>query len=347
MRNDKDEQLSFAPTYYPNAVSPSGAAQIEVASGAEVAGLDFRLVKTRRAKVSGRVAPRGNHQVSFVDLAPMGLGRMPDFQRTRHVMTDGEGNFTFRGVEPGRYGVSIDNQPDEKRKSPYAEIEVAVADVEGLQLGFGTNPDIDGIVRTEGASECIQKPFVVDLESENNTLRHVRAQVKEDGAFKLMDVPLLKMRVSAFSSSLADCYVKSIRLGNREQEEMTADLGEGPGVLVITLSPKAAWVTGSVTDAKGRPAANGAVALIAKDSKGASQIASLSQSDPKGAFAIQGLRPGLYTIFAFDKADGGFLRDSELLKKYEEKGEAIELKESDRVTKDLKLMVAEDASDGS
>ena len=203
-------------------------------------------------------------------------------------------------MEPGRYGVSIDNQPDEKRKSPYAEIEVAVADVEGLQLGFGTNPDINGIVRTEGASECIQKPFVVDLESENNTLRHVRAQVKEDGAFKLMDVPLLlKMRVSAFSSSLADCYVKSIRLGNREQEEMTADLGEGPGVLLITLSPKAATITGSVTDANGQPAANGAVALIAKDVRREPDEVTLP-SDPKGTYTIKDLRPGLYTIFAFD-----------------------------------------------
>jgi hypothetical protein len=66
-----------------------------------------------------------------------------------------------------------------------------------------------------------------------------------------------------------------------------------------------------------------------------------------GNYSIKGVAPGKYRLFALDRfqmigavgADGGL----DMFKKLFERGEEVELKEGDRIVKDLKSVSLEDA----
>ena len=106
MRNDKGEQMSYVPTYYPNALSYSQGAQIDVASGAEIAGIDFRLVKARSLKISGKVLNAGTARNINIQLMPKDNEGGPAWERMSNTMLDAKGSFTFRDVRPGEYTIS-------------------------------------------------------------------------------------------------------------------------------------------------------------------------------------------------------------------------------------------------
>jgi hypothetical protein len=52
--------------------------------------------------------------------------------------------------------------------------------------------------------------------------------------------------------------------------------------------------------------------------------------------------PGSYKLFAFDTAEYGIWMDADWLKAYENKGESIELRESDKATKNLLINLTDD-----
>ncbi len=103
MRNDKGEQMSYVPVFYPNALSYAEGAQIDVASGTEIAGIDFRLVKARSLKISGKVLNAGGTRNIGIQLMPRDSEGGPQWQRMSNTMLDAKGNFTFRDVRPGDY----------------------------------------------------------------------------------------------------------------------------------------------------------------------------------------------------------------------------------------------------
>ena len=60
-------------------------------------------------------------------------------------------------------------------------------------------------------------------------------------------------------------------------------------------------------------------------------------TDQKGRFLLRGLTPGEYKLFAWEGLEPGAEQDPEFLKKYEEKGKAVSLRESSQESVTMKL----------
>ena len=343
IRNDKGEQMSYVPIYYPNALSYSEGAQIDVASGAEIAGIDFRLVKARSLKISGKVLNATAARNINIQLMPRDNEGGPQWERMSNTMLDAKGNFTFRDVRPGDYTVSAMMWGDEP-KSAHAQVTVANSNVEGLQLAFGTNPDISGSVRVEGAGEWIKQAVSVSLRPDSEGIMSFgggSGEVKEDGTFKLKNVPLEKMRLDLWPMP-EGYYLKTIRAGNTESDDRTLDISEGvPGELTIILCDKAASITGSVKDHEQKPATSGMVMAVPENRKRWDLFYTASP-DQNGQYTLKNMHPGSYKLFAVDNAEWGQDQDPDFLKTIEDKGETIAVKESAKSTKDLVLIVTEE-----
>jgi len=66
-------------------------------------------------------------------------------------------------------------------------------------------------------------------------------------------------------------------------------------------------------------------------------------ADQSGHFSLHGIRPGDYTLFAWESVDGEAYYNPDFLKMYEGKGSALHLSESEQ--KSLQLPVIPDVEE--
>jgi hypothetical protein len=348
IRSAKDRETAYVATYYPDALAPEDARQIEIVSGSELSGIDIRLAKIRLVRISGNVVNQGTSWIRDIQLLPLEVGGQQywNWQQMRRTAADERGNFAFQDLTPGTYLLSTFVPVGGIYKSASTKVQVTDSDIEGVQLALGARVEVNGAVRVEGTQQLISQPLQILLASESTIMGPSALEVRDDGTFKLAYVAGQSMTL-AVTPMPDGCYLKSIRIGDRNLEVPQLDSNDGVGGdMLITLSPTAAALTGQVKDAKGRTATGGVVVLAPKNRK-RNDLFSNSALDQNGTYSIRNIRPGRYKIFAFDDAESGSYEDAEWLKSYEEKGESIELKESENATKDLKLIVTEGSSDAS
>ncbi len=136
-------------------------------------------------------------------------------------------------------------------------------------------------------------------------------------------------------------YIKSIQLGNTELDDTTVDLTNGiPGEITVTLSAKGATISGNIQDDQQKPVTSGTVVLVPDDRKLQSRYETAAP-DQNGQFTIKNIHPGAYKLFAFDNPDYGAWLDADWLKPYETKGESIEVKESEKASKNLVIIITD------
>jgi protocatechuate 3,4-dioxygenase beta subunit len=102
----------------------------------------------------------------------------------------------------------------------------------------------------------------------------------------------------------------------------------GPGIpapLLISLSAGGAVVTGIVRGADGSPMP-GAVVALAPSLRRYSRYRETT-TDQNGEYAIAGVAPGEYRIYAWDEIETGAYQNAEWLKRYELKGRTIVAKQ--------------------
>ena len=65
-------------------------------------------------------------------------------------------------------------------------------------------------------------------------------------------------------------------------------------------------------------------------------------SDQSGHFSLRGLRPGEYTVLAWESVDGEAYYNPEFLKAYEGRGSALRVSEGERKAVQLEVMASGD-----
>ncbi len=137
-------------------------------------------------------------------------------------------------------------------------------------------------------------------------------------------------------------YFKAVRAGDTESDSRTLDFSEGvPGELTIILSDKAATISGSVQDAKQKPVTSGMVMAVPENRK-RWDLFYTTTPDQNGQYTLKNMHPGSYKLFAVDNAEQGQDQDPEFLKTIEDKGESISVKDSEKGSKDLTVIVTEE-----
>jgi hypothetical protein len=93
---------------------------------------------------------------------------------------------------------------------------------------------------------------------------------------------------------------------------------------------------GVAVDRKGEPVAN-AVVVAVPEARMRSRVDRYRKTvtDQTGRFTLRGIRPGDYTVFAWENVDGEAYYNPDFLKAYEGQGSAMHLSEGERKTLQL------------
>ncbi|HWC97620.1 MAG TPA: hypothetical protein VG456_12735, partial [Candidatus Sulfopaludibacter sp.] len=172
--------------------------------------------------------------------------------------------------------------------------------------------------------------------------------VDASGGFKLLNVAAGKY--TAVVKPLPDNgYVKTVQVDGVTAAEGVVDFTRGArgSRLKIVASTGAAQMSGKVLDKDGQALA-GSIAFVwlMADSKELKEE-SMIPVEPDGSYSRKGIRPGKYRVFAMDLmhfAGLGTIRGNDLSDVFA-RGEEVEFKEGDKLTKDIKILEKEAAHD--
>src|SRR5262249_34951072 len=148
--------------------------------------------------------------------------------------------------------------------------------------------------------------------------------VAPDGTFTVANL-VPNTYVLSISGLPANCYVKSVRVGEQEFAPSELDLTRGvAGPLNIVLSATAGQGAGVVMNDKKQPAGSALVVLIpAQRQRG--DLYKSTTTNPTGGFSLRGVTPGEYKLFAWQGIDTGAYQDPDFLKRFEDQGEPVSL----------------------
>jgi hypothetical protein len=130
--------------------------------------------------------------------------------------------------------------------------------------------------------------------------------------------------------------MKSVFVGGRDVGDGGLRVSGGTIGLDLVASGNGAVANGVAVSAKGESVAN-AVIVAVPDGRLRGRIDRYRKtvSDQNGRFALRGLPPGDYTVFAWEYVDGEAYYNPEFLSAYAGQGKALHVGEGDRSSVNL------------
>ena len=361
-----DSTTSYAPTYYPGTGSSQQAERITVGLGAEMSGVTFSLLPVRTVKVSGTVVDSTGKPMSgaFVmlreDVRQGDGGMMMMFGASGNRVRD-DGTFVLPNVAPGDYviearemgmgmGPGRRGNTDDEPEAAFASVSVGGEDVNGVALIGTRGTPIRGRVVVQGGATGV-KPGDVAVNAMAKSPdapmmfggREMRDGVDDDWTFELraMQSPVL---IRTFRTPAGYSLKAVLHDGTDVTDTGIAfKPGEPVSGLHVVLSTSSSSVSGSVTDANGRPVADYAVILFSDDPAKwgfMSRHVAMARPDQQGGFQAKNLPPGRYLAAALEAVEEGQETDPELLERLRTLATPFSLGDGEQRALSLKLVQA-------
>lgn len=325
---------AFAPVYFGGAKDRAAATVVQLHPGDE-ARADISIAITTGHLIKGRITNLKPQTQPYIQLLAgedsLGLNRS-----TIHFAT---GDFVLHDVINGIYklrviGVGADNQPRVGEK----EIQVAGADVEGVELTLAPGATLQGTVRVEAANFEAKteawSQFAVKLSAPENIralgLESFYSNAVENGTFVVPRIIPGRYTIS-FSGPL---YVASARAG---QTDLLATpeirIGDSPPPeLEVVLRADSGAIEGST------PQEVDAIILAVPESPNHPPAITFGVS---GTFEIAGLAPGWYRLHAWtelDQVDSIPYNEPEILHVLAATGTRVEVRPGEKTTVRIKKL---------
>jgi hypothetical protein len=243
-------------------------------------------------------------------------------------------------VPPGRYAIFANVSSG--GAEAYATGSVTVtADVNGVVLAMSPPPEVSARISLaeSGRQVSLQR---VRVALRDIGFRFSEQEARSDATGNLVfgkAIPPGHFSLSVDSRSIPDgCFVQNVKLGG---QEVSIDDFEilASSQFEIVLSNTAGKIAGSVSDDDGKPFPNSTVTLIPQD--GNSRPAKQSV-DNDGNFKFASLRPGKYTLFAWEEVDNDLWQDPEFNRKYEKRATEITVGPGETQNAQLRIIAAEE-----
>jgi protocatechuate 3,4-dioxygenase beta subunit len=345
IRSDGTSGASFADTYYPSAADNSGASAVEVSAGQDVAGIEIRMLRTtvsapRGYTIGGIVTGLPENETANVMLR---FAEKPgEFHNSNGTGTAPDGKFSFEGMQPGYYSVSASYTTGKTPLHSHAvDFHLDSEDHAGLQLTLAPEEELSGTLAMVG-----------DGPAEKHTVRlqpagwgdfgdagSPAAEVEPDGSFHLHGVPPARFK-AVVEPMPENGYLKEVAVDGKPVPDGVLDFAQGVGEtrLKLTVSRAGAEISGRVLDKDGDPALGLVMVFFGTDPQHMEDENAKRVSD--GNFSFKGVRPGKYRLYAIDVAgmmqvitgDGD---NGDMTAKFFEAADEIEIKEGDRISKDI------------
>lgn len=332
-------QDAFVPLYYPGVLELEAASAVPVPEGGDIQEINFRMQSVRATTLRGRVlgpVKFGQNQIQVV-LAHNDHGFASYIDRSTAAVDPDTGKFEVRRVAPGSYFLVASQQI--KGEMFFARVPVEVTagvPTEEVTLPLAPAMTAHGSIVLESTSP-LPPNLVVRLQQIEGLFQGPApaGTVSSDGSVLLPGVAP-GMWVLSVEHLPESVWIKSVAFGDIRATGGQLNLPVGiRGPLHIVLAENGAQVSGNV-EKDGEP--NEATAVLVPDEaelRLSPQAYRFSRTDSQGAFAFKGVRPGSYRLFAFESIAPFAWMDPAILSGVEEFGQAIVVKEGERLTRQL------------
>jgi hypothetical protein len=289
--------------FYPKTLSLTQAMPIPLRAGDDVSAVDVTFVSTGSSgRVSGRIIDPQSRSTSFsMSILSDGNGN-PAAVMGMHTSVLQSGEFSIP-LAPGEYTLVAQSDTG----SAMQHLSVGQDDISGIELVLGKRARVSGRVAFEGTTPRPAGRLTVEAWSPDVRpgMMPIRAGAEQDGqpvmvatngSFTLTGVfGRRELRVSQLPPGWT---VKSITAGGREVLDVPIDFTGGEDVrdVVITLTDRAAEISGRVLDASGTPMSAASVLVFAEDRRQLPRRAHWVKPDQHGLFVVSALPSGIYLV---------------------------------------------------
>ena len=342
VRSDGTQPGVYATTWFPATASEDQAGVVEVAAGHDATGIEVRLIRQQGLSISGIVNGLPNNTRAVLYLFPGGNDLREQLQGTRTASTALDGKFSFGGVAPGSYRLSARTfAPGTAMRSAFTDVRVDSGDATGVQLQVFPGEELSGTLEFTGGKPNEKTAVILEPLSQAETAfgagANGSAEVDKQGAFRIASVFPGKVRVRV-DPLPENAYVKTVKLDSVETADGVIDLARGVknSTLKISVSPNGAQIDGTVVSQDRKPAEGAALFVVLAAKAEDIGFDDLKRMNPGKPFSFKGVRPGKYRLYAVDAFGAqNLLAD---VKGLFPKAEEIVVRESDRITKEAKVM---------
>jgi hypothetical protein len=340
-------ELGYVRLYYPGTPDPARASSLIVKAGDEIPAVEILMRKVRVFRVRGRVlnlipaAARRGRPVNL-SLAPKASSLEIDDGEQQIIADAKDGSFEIRDVLPGSYVLTAYAFEEGKWHATRSAFDVANSDLEGVSVVIAPGMSINGKILWDGPAAPLESDLYVAAASVDQTgLSMGASKVDAANLFTLLNTGEGSYRPRILSLP-KNCFVKDVRYAGQSVAENGFTVTRGTAAsLEIILSSRGAHVQGTVTNEDSLPAAGVWVVLVPDPNhRSRSDLYHAQTTDQYGHFDFRGLPPGEYKLFSWEEVEDGAWQDPEFLKPVENKGEKIDLHESDQKTVNLTTIPA-------
>ena len=290
-------------TFYPRTTDAKAALPVVVRPGETVGGVNLRIIREKVVNVRGRVLNGESVLLSLVDPASGG-----SVVTTRSTAG---GAFLFSKVAPGSYEIRASSQGMRAR----VPILVGSQDLDSVSVPLQTFVTIEGRLRIEGRIEG-EQPASIGVELDPGPRNALRSD--KPTAIETLGAGEYLISLQIFQPQI---YVKSLRLGATEVRNARLQIDRQPGPLEVVLAADGGKASGRVVDAARKPAPGSRVALVPEPSlRTRFDLYRSAIANNAGEWEIQGIAPGEYKVFAWERIDADAWQDPEVLRPYENQG---------------------------
>jgi 5-hydroxyisourate hydrolase-like protein (transthyretin family) len=253
--------------------------------------------------------------------------------------------FELRGIAPGAYYVYplfLSGQPGNANSGGgYYATRIAVdvfdKDVTGVTGVIQRNPDLKFHVTMQGnpppnpRQTQPQAAIRVQLRSQEALPPLVAGalstmqQAQSDGLITFPNLFPSKYKI-VVPQVPGGYYIADIRQGSASlyNDALLSVTGEESAVVELTLKAGGGSVQGAVRDKEGKPATASVVLVPSPPRRQNSLLYKRAIANPDtGQFALNGVAPGEYRLFAWQKAPAGAEENEEFLAKYQNRGQTV------------------------
>jgi hypothetical protein len=326
--------------FYPGTDNPAAAAVLTLEEGKEIAGIDFRAVSRPAVTIEGHIIPPPNI-AGTLDGVQVTLSE----PENRGNMGAGAGPpefaFSIPYAAPGPHILIANAFKGDKQYRGVEHIDIGETNPE-INIALEPGVTISGTVTVTGPEAASHPPSYVSLVPGDDIPWNgppLRATVNPDGTYKIPNVAAGIWDIDAGPVPRGG-YMKSMRLG--DQDVLTEEMRITPSTaapLNVVIATNGATLEGQVTNAAGDPVQAPVVLMPAGRFQDVVSFRRQVFSNEKGRYRILGLMPGAYKLYALEDFELRSEEDIEGLKPLAKSAVAVELKEGEKTSQDLKLIV--------
>jgi hypothetical protein len=342
------EQINYAPTYYPGVPSVNEAKPVTVGLSQEVLDISFSMQLVRVSRISGLVSnpdgtPVTSGNVNLMTDAGGGRGNQIGMNFGGRIQWDG--SFSISNVAPGRYILRARGDDSETPQFAAQPISVTGDDLSDVTVVLSPGATISGTVTflpgSSPAPDYTQFRITAPATDQSDVGPQSNARVDKDGHFTISGVSAGAHLIRPSNGSRT-WVLQSVKVGDRDVTDAPFQVrsGENLGNVAVVFTDKQSEINGTLTTENGTPVPEFTVLAFPTDSslwRPQSRHIMTARPDQTGKYRIRGLPPGDYYLATVDPSQQGEWFEAAYLDEHRTGAVHVVLSEGDVKTNDFKV----------